>query len=151
MRWGLIGQRCPKEPEKCGKWKTFQKPRNSSEANKTEGLPQCSQLLFAGGLACYTQEEVGEAVGLDRSEVARATGEVCEMDSCPKSIKPSPHARAGGSFSGNGRPSKTAKTSPHARAGGRAIEANKMDSCPKCSQLLATYTDAEWKPPLYAE
>jgi hypothetical protein len=31
----------------------------------------------------------------------------------------------------------------------RAIEANKMDSCPKCSKLLATYTDTEWKPPLY--
>ena len=101
MRWGLIGQRCPKEPEKCGKWKTFQKPRNSSEANKTEGLPQCSQLLFAGGLACYTQEEIGEAVGLFQQDVAKA------------------------------------------------VEAQKMDSCPKSVKLLATYTDAEWKPPLY--
>ena len=48
-----------------------------------------------GGIACYTQEEVGEAVGLDRSEVARATGEVCETEDLPKSTKPSPHARAG--------------------------------------------------------
>ena len=102
MRWGLIGQRCPKEPEKCGKWKTFQKPRNSSEANKTEGLPKCSQLLFAGGLACYTQEEIGEAVGLPQSAISDDVPVLSEMEDLPKPIK-----------------------------------------------LLATYTDAEWKPPLY--
>ncbi len=32
----------------------------------------------------------------DQSEVARATGEVCETEDLPKSTKPSPHARAGG-------------------------------------------------------
>ena len=58
---------------------------------------------FAGGIACYTHDEIGAAVGTSAMDVSRA------------------------------------------------IEANKMDSCPKCSKLLATYTDAEWKPPLYAE
>ena len=31
----------------------------------------------------------------------------------------------------------------------RAIEANISEGLPKCSQLLATYTDAEWKPPVF--
>jgi len=52
-----------------------------------------------GGIACYTHDEIGAAVGTSAMDVSRA------------------------------------------------IEANKMDSCPKCSKLLATYTDAEWKPP----
>ena len=102
MRWGLIGQRCPKEPEKCGKWKTFQKPRNSSEANKTEGLPKCSQLLFAGGLACYTPEEIGETTAIAKTQVSEQL-EVC----------------------------------------------SDLAALPKQNKLLATYTDAEWKPPLY--
>ncbi len=87
-------------PEKCAKRKTFQNPQNSSEANKTEGLPQCSQLLFAGGLACYTQEEVGEAVGLPQQTIADNVPVLPETEDLPKPIK-----------------------------------------------LLATYTDAEWKPP----
>ncbi len=54
-----------------------------------------------GRLACYTQEEVGEAVGLFQQDVAKA------------------------------------------------VEAQKMEDLPKSVKLLATYTDAEWKPPLY--
>ena len=73
-------------------------------SGKTEGLPKCSQLLFAGGLACYTQEEIGEAVGLPQRTIADDVPVLAETDSCPKPLK-----------------------------------------------LLATYTDAEWKPPLYAE
>lgn len=47
------------------------------------------------------QEEIGEAVGLFRQDVAKA------------------------------------------------VEAQKMEDLPKSAKLLATYTDAEWKPPLY--
>ena len=57
------------------------------------------QELLAMWLACYTPEEIGEAVGLFQQDVAKA------------------------------------------------VEAQKMDSCPKSVKLLATYTDAEWKPP----
>ena len=55
-----------------------------------------------GGIACYTQEEIGEAVGLPQSTIADDVPVLSETDSCPKPIK-----------------------------------------------LLATYTDAEWKPPVF--
>lgn len=55
---------------------------------------------FAEGLACYTQEEIGEAVGLsDDAKETRVSG--------------------------------------------------KTEDLPKDRKLLTTYTDAEWKPPLY--
>ena len=41
---------------------------------------------FAGGIACYTQEEVGEAVGLFRQDVAKAV-EAQKMEDLPKSAK----------------------------------------------------------------
>ena len=42
---------------------------------------------FAGGIACYTQEEIGDAVGLDRSEVSKGAGEVWQMEDLPKATK----------------------------------------------------------------
>lgn len=62
-----------------------------------------SEKIAAMWLACYTQEEIGAAVGLSQKEVSQAT-EVYQTDSCPKGIKLS---------------------------------------------VAATYTDADWKPPLY--
>lgn len=37
-------------------------------------------------LACHTQEEIAEQVGIDQSTVARATEELCKLESFPKRI-----------------------------------------------------------------
>lgn len=63
-----------------------------------------SEKIAAMWLACYTQEEIGEAVGLPRTTIADSVPVLTETDSCPK-------------------PSKL--------------------------PVAATYTDADWKPPLY--
>lgn len=39
-----------------------------------------------GGIACYTQEEIGEAVGLFQQDVAKAV-EAQKMEDLPKSVK----------------------------------------------------------------
>jgi predicted transcriptional regulator len=43
--------------------------------------------LRAMWLACYTQEEIAEAIGLDQSFVSKQTKELCQTENFPKSIK----------------------------------------------------------------
>jgi hypothetical protein len=38
-------------------------------------------------MACHTQEEIAQAVGVDQSEASRETKELCNLETLPKSIK----------------------------------------------------------------
>ena len=38
-------------------------------------------------LSCHTQQEIADAVGVDRTVVTRRTEELCDLDKCPKSTK----------------------------------------------------------------
>jgi hypothetical protein len=42
------------------------------------------QTIFEMWLACATQEEVAEAVGLDRTAVLKQIKDTCNLDTCPK-------------------------------------------------------------------
>jgi hypothetical protein len=42
------------------------------------------QTIFEMWLACATQEEIAEAVGLDRTAVLKQIKDTCNLDTCPK-------------------------------------------------------------------
>jgi transcriptional regulator with XRE-family HTH domain len=114
-----------------------------------------------GGIACYTQEEIGEAVGLFQQDVAKAV-EAQKMEDLPKSVKllatytdaewkpplyqpPRARRRELACYTQEeiGEAVGLSDDAKETRVSG------KTEDLPKDRKLLATYTDAEWKPPVF--